>query len=135
MIPFCINFIHKEFIKDKFKENFNKNINSVNSIKKRINELNPQDNDTYQEEKEKLERIIHPLVKKERVTFLEKYEKFNIVGLDVPLLYETGMDKDCDYILHFHADNFLRDGIKTIKETYALAKKDNLKILFINFMK
>jgi len=37
--------------------------------------------------------------------------------------------KDCDYILHFHADNFLRDGIKTIKDTYTLAKNNNLKVL------
>ena len=45
-----------------------------------------------------MEELIHPLVKKERITFLKKYENFNVVGLDIPLLYETGMDKDCDYI-------------------------------------
>lgn len=37
--------------------------------------------------------------------------------------------KDCDYILHFHADNFLRDGYKTITETYKYAKKNNIKVL------
>ncbi len=37
--------------------------------------------------------------------------------------------KECDYILHFHADNFLRDGIKTIINTYNLAKKNNLKVI------
>ena len=49
-------------------------------------------------ERKKLEELIHPLVKKERVTFLRRSEKFSIVGLDIPLLYETGMDKDCDYV-------------------------------------
>ena len=49
-------------------------------------------------EREKLESIIHPVVKKERGLFLKKYEKYFIVGLDIPLLYETGMDKGCDYI-------------------------------------
>ena len=49
-------------------------------------------------ERKKLEELIHPLVKKERVAFLRKSEKFSIVGLDIPLLYETGMDKDCDYV-------------------------------------
>ena len=47
-------------------------------------------------ERKKLESIIHPLVKKERNSFLEKTKSFYFVGLDIPLLYETGMDKNCD---------------------------------------
>ena len=46
----------------------------------------------------KLESIIHPIVEKERTLFLKKFNKCSIVGLDVPLLYETGTDKKCDYI-------------------------------------
>lgn len=49
-------------------------------------------------ERKKLESIIHPLVEKERKTFLKNYRNFRIVGLDVPLLYETGIDKKCDYV-------------------------------------
>ena len=45
-----------------------------------------------------LEKIIHPLVKKRRHTFIRKVNKSFIVGLDVPLLYETGTDKVCDNI-------------------------------------
>ena len=48
--------------------------------------------------KVKLESIIHPIVEKERTLFLKKLNKCSIVGLDVPLLYETGTDKKCDYI-------------------------------------
>ena len=48
--------------------------------------------------KEKLEKIIHPLVNKKRKMFLKKYESKNIVGMDVPLLYETGLNKICNYI-------------------------------------
>ena len=49
--------------------------------------------------KENLEKIIHPLVNKKRKIFLKKYEsKKNIVGMDVPLLYETGLNKICNYI-------------------------------------
>ena len=48
--------------------------------------------------KVKLESIIHPIVEKERALFLKKFNKCSIVGLDVPLLYETGTDKKCDYI-------------------------------------
>ena len=49
--------------------------------------------------KEKLEKIIHPLVNKKRKMFLKKYEpKKFIVGMDIPLLYETGLNKICNYI-------------------------------------
>ena len=49
--------------------------------------------------KENLEKIIHPLVNKKRKMFLKKYQsKKNIVGMDVPLLYETGLNKICNYI-------------------------------------
>jgi len=49
--------------------------------------------------KENLEKIIHPLVNKKRKMFLKKYaSKKNIVGMDVPLLYETGLNKICNYI-------------------------------------
>ena len=46
-----------------------------------------------------LEKIIHPLVHKERDKFLKKYKgiKF-LIAMDVPLLYETGVNKICDYI-------------------------------------
>ena len=37
--------------------------------------------------------------------------------------------KECDYILHFHADNFIRDGAKTIIETYNYAKQNNFKVV------
>ena len=49
--------------------------------------------------KENVEKIIHPLVNKKRKMFLKKYEsKKKIVGMDVPLLYETGLNKICNYI-------------------------------------
>ena len=51
-----------------------------------------------EKERKKLEGIIHPLVKRERTSFLQSSEKFPIVGLDIPLLYETGMNKSCHYI-------------------------------------
>ncbi len=53
-------------------------------------------------ERKKLENIIHPLVEKERNIFLQNYANSRIVGLDIPLLYETGTDKKCDYIFLMH---------------------------------
>ena len=49
--------------------------------------------------KVKLEKIIHPLIHKNRDKFLQQYKtKKIIIALDVPLLYETGVDKICNYI-------------------------------------
>lgn len=49
-------------------------------------------------DKEKLERIIHPLVEDLRISFIKQNHASYIIGLDVPLLYETGTDKVCNYI-------------------------------------
>ena len=46
-----------------------------------------------------LEKIIHPRVKERRNLFIKSVSKSFIVALDIPLLYETGVDKFCDAIL------------------------------------
>ena len=51
-----------------------------------------------QKERKKLENIIHPLIEKERNMFLRNFGNFEIVGLDIPLLYEVGINKTCDYV-------------------------------------
>ena len=50
------------------------------------------------EDRKQLERLIHPIVKNERDKFIQNTRSFSLVGLDIPLLYETGTNKDCDYI-------------------------------------
>ncbi len=74
-------------------------------------------------ERKKLERIIHPIVKKERASFLENYKKLSIVGLDIPLLYETGMEKECDYV-------FLVNTTKEIQKKRVLMRPNMTKIKF-----
>tara|TARA_B100000989_G_scaffold190241_1_gene143304 strand:- start:1297 stop:1932 length:636 start_codon:yes stop_codon:yes gene_type:complete len=49
-------------------------------------------------EKKLLEKIIHPIVKIKRKAFMRENKNFYIVGLDIPLLFETGTYKECDYI-------------------------------------
>lgn len=51
-------------------------------------------------EKQKLESFIHPFVNENRNKFfIENIKnKSRLVGIDVPLLYETETDKICDYI-------------------------------------
>lgn len=55
----------------------------------------------HPEDFKKLESIIHPLVRRKQHVWLERQKKIksNIVLLDIPLLFETGQDKDCDYVV------------------------------------
>jgi len=52
----------------------------------------------YPKEKVFLEGIIHPVVHERRDNFINKNKNKKFVILDVPLLYETGTDKICDYV-------------------------------------
>ena len=68
-------------------------------------------------ERKKLEGLIHPLVKKERNLFLENSQRLSIVGLDIPLLYETEMNKNCDYV-------FLVNTTKKIQKKRVLKRQN-----------
>ena len=58
----------------------------------------------------KLESILHPLVKEQQTKFLSnaarEHQKFTV--LDVPLLFETGGDKNCDFTACVLAPTFLQ---------------------------
>ena len=75
-----------------------------------------------EKERIKLEKIIHPFVIKSRNDFIRvnKNNKKTIIGIDVPLLYETNSDKICDYI-------FLASATKKKQETRVL-KRNNMSI-------
>ena len=45
-----------------------------------------------------LEKIIHPIVKEKRNRFINEYCNSRIIGLDVPLLYETKTNEICNFI-------------------------------------
>ena len=49
-------------------------------------------------ERKKLENLIHPYIIKKRNSFIRKNKNKRIIGIDVPLLYETKADKICNYI-------------------------------------
>ena len=42
--------------------------------------------------------IVHPLVARDRAAFLAEHASAPLVVLDVPLLYETGLDAACDRV-------------------------------------
>ena len=56
-------------------------------------------------DRERLESILHPLVRQHRDQFLQDQQRLGsqIVVIDVPLLYETGGDGLCDYVIVVYA--------------------------------
>ena len=56
-------------------------------------------------DRKKLESILHPLVRQHRDQFLQDQQRLGrqIVVLDVPLLFETGGDASCDYVIVVYA--------------------------------
>ena len=59
----------------------------------------------HQKDRQILESILHPMVRQHRDQFLADHRRFGskIVVLDVPLLFETGGDALCDYVVVVHA--------------------------------
>ena len=47
----------------------------------------------------RLESVVHPLVQAARRAFLNAHNQDDLILLDIPLLYETGAEKDCDAVL------------------------------------
>lgn len=58
------------------------------------------------EDLKKLESLIHPLVRKGRDRFIAHWRKQDcpLVILDIPLLLETGQEKELDYVIVVSAD-------------------------------
>ncbi len=73
--------------------------------------------------KKLLEKIIHPIVKKKRNQFIYQYEHSKIIGLDVPLLYETKTNEICDFI-------FLVNTSKKIQQKRVLKRSKMTKEKF-----
>jgi len=47
---------------------------------------------------DRLNAAVHPLVAADRAAFLVAHSDAPIVLLDIPLLYESGIDRDCDAV-------------------------------------
>ena len=52
-----------------------------------------------------LESILHPMIRQHRDTFIAEQRKTDaaVIVLDVPLLFETGLEAICDYVIVVHA--------------------------------
>ena len=56
----------------------------------------------------KLEKIIHPLVRKEMFSFLKRHENMKILFLEIPLLVESKLNKNFDVIIFIKSSKSLR---------------------------
>ena len=70
----------------------------------------------------KLERIIHPIIKKECEKLIKSYKK-GIIAIEVPLLYEANMDAMFDVIIGIKSSN------KKLQEKRDLSKASDLKAI------
>ena len=82
----------------------------------------------------KIEKIIHPLLKKSRLNFIKENEKERIIAFDIPLLYETGANKWLDYIISVYCSKktqmerlYERRNFNKDKINYLLSKQISIK--------
>jgi dephospho-CoA kinase len=62
------------------------------------------------EQLEKLEKILYPHLAKAQFRFLKKHQKLktSVVAIDVPLLFEVGLDSYCQFVFLAEVPYFLR---------------------------
>ena len=82
----------------------------------------------------KIEKIIHPLLKKSRLNFIKENEKERIIAFEIPLLYETGANKWLDYIISVYCSKktqmerlYERRNFNKDKINYLLSKQISIK--------
>ena len=78
-----------------------------------------------------LEKLIHPIINQERDLFIQQNKNHSLIGLDVPLLFETKLHKICDFIFLANAKNEIQKS-RVLKrnnmthEKFDLIKKNQL---------
>ena len=82
----------------------------------------------------KIEKVIHPLLKKSRLNFIKENEKENIIAFEIPLLYETGANEWLDYIISVYCSKktqmerlYERKNFDKEKINYLLSKQISIK--------
>ena len=90
--------LEKDFIIEIVKKRWPTCINYNEKIKKIDKEELSKIIFNDSKERKDLENLIHPYVTKDRNIFIKQNKNKRIIGIDVPLLYETSTDKICNYI-------------------------------------
>ena len=100
------NIVKKLYTQDKFKRYFSKKfeIKNYSNIKNLIKKKILGDKTFFR----KLEKIIHPLVRKEMVNFAKKHKNKEFTFFEIPLLVESRLMKNFDKIFFIKAKKSLR---------------------------
>ena len=88
---------------------------------------------TNPDKKAALEAILHPLVRQHKDQFIKQARQYrkSAVFLDVPLLFETGGDQACDFVITVWSPTFIqrqralrRDGM-TLEKFHAIVQSQH----------
>ena len=109
----------KTFLKHLKKNNFGRAINNGMISKSLIKEDIFKNSD----KRKKIEFFLHKYVGQERKKFLKKHSNRKIIFLDIPLLFEKKLQKECNFICSTIAS------LKT-REKRALQRRGMNKLLF-----
>jgi dephospho-CoA kinase len=94
----AINLLYEKpnnvFLKYLKKNNFGRAVSAGKIVKSIIKE----DIFTSSEKRKKLEFFLHKYVSQERKKFLKENKNKKIIFLDIPLLFEKKLQKECDFI-------------------------------------
>ena len=98
--------VKQMYTQDKFKKTILKKLNlkAKTDIKKFLRKKILQDKSYVKH----LEKIIHPLVRREMYKFLKKNKKKTFVFLEIPLLIESKLMKNFDLIFFIKAKKIIR---------------------------
>ncbi|MEK6451100.1 MULTISPECIES: dephospho-CoA kinase [Myroides] len=87
---------------------------------------------------EKLNGVIHPEVRKDFIDWLEVHKDFKFIIKESAILFEQGLDKECDFVVLVTAPEEVRiarvvkrDGVSSqnVQAIMANQMKDSLKVL------
>ena len=104
---FSADVVVKELYKKKFFKNLvcrKLNISNASNIKKKLitKILKDKSNIT------KLEKVIHPIVRKEMFKFVKKNKKKKLLFFEIPLLIESNLISKFDFIIFIKARRSIR---------------------------
>ena len=98
--------VRKLYKKKTFKKNISKifNIKNYSNIKSILKKKILKDKSNFK----KLEKIIHPIVRKEMFKFIKKNNRKKFIFFEIPLLVESRLMKNFDVIFLIKANKSLR---------------------------
>ncbi len=97
------NLFNKKSVKKKIKDIF---FDKINNLIKKDSSINKALLGDYvflkKDELKKLEKIIHPLISKQKQKFIDQKKNEKILFFDIPLLFEKKLFSQYNFIIYLH---------------------------------